>query len=123
MDLGVFAVSSSTEISSNGGVLFSHEGFSSIHRAAAENNVYKVRKYLITNSNINLVTKDKNRMTPLMVAAAYGSVEAFSELLTSGASLKKRNANGLTAIQCAASCHQTKIILCLCDVQLVAGRI
>lgn len=95
--------------------------FAPIHKAAAQNNHLSVKVLLGTPSNKELLTRDKQKMTPLLVAATYGSTSSFQILLNSGANFSAQSAHGLTAIQCAISHRHSSIVLLLSqDLLLVA---
>lgn len=93
---------------------YGKEGFASIHRAAAQNFYPQIKKLTSLNPYlIEVKTTSKQKMTPLLVAATYGSVEAFETLLKLGADTSARTATGLSAVQCAASHRHTGFILSL----------
>ncbi len=109
-----FASSSST-------LFFAKSGFASIHKAVAKNNHVRVKILLGTATNQERLTRDKRRMTPLLVAATFGSTAAFQILMNSGANFKARSADGLTVVQCAAAHRHSSIILSLNSEHLLCG--
>lgn len=99
---------------------FGRDGFAPIHRAAARNHHTRVKKFLITDpSSKEMQTRDKSKMTPLLVAATYGSTESFQTLLKMGADIEARTANFLSSVQCAASHRHTNLVLSLVDHETV----
>lgn len=87
--------------------------FAAIHKAAAQNNHSSVEVLLDTPLNKELLTRDQQKMTPLLVAATYGSNSSFQVLLNSGANFSARSASGLSAVQCAVAHRHSDIVLSL----------
>ena len=69
------------------------------HQSIRANDLARLRT-LVKEYGVNAV--DANRQTPLMIAAAFGSVEALQTLLDAGADVKASSAFGLTALHLAA---------------------
>jgi ankyrin repeat protein len=70
------------------------------HQSIRTNDLTKLRA-LIKEYGVN--APDSRRHTPLMIAAAFGSVEAVESLLDAGADVKAANISGLTALHLAVS--------------------
>ncbi|CAM9674474.1 unnamed protein product, partial [Hapterophycus canaliculatus] len=75
-------------------------GTTPLHMAAQENNVSVLRLLLREGAPVDAV--NRNWCTPLMTAAAHGSVSAASALVSAGASTCKRNALGMAALESVA---------------------
>ena len=61
---------------------FTKDGMAHIHRAAAQNFHTMVERLLsLDPPSLEAKTQDRYKMTPLLVAATYGSTEAFHLLL------------------------------------------
>src|ERR1700737_1609473 len=66
------------------------------YHAIRTNDLTQLRALISNKANINI--KDRHGATPLMYAAAVGSVDALKALLAAGADVKARNAFDATAL-------------------------
>ena len=99
---------------------FGRDGFASIHRAAARNHHTRVKKFLIADpSSKEVQTRDNLKLTPLLVAATYGSTKSFQTLLKMGADTEAKTATFLSSVQCAASRRHTNLVLSLINHETV----
>ena len=93
---------------------FSKDGMAHIHRAVAQNFHTLVERILsLDPSSLEAETQDRHKMTPLLVAAVYGSTEAFHLLLKREADIYVTTAKGYNAVQCAAAHRHTKLVMSL----------
>jgi len=76
------------------------EASDSFYRAIRNNDLASLRS-LIKTSGVN--TRDQRESTPLMYAAAYGSIDAMKLLLGAGAAVNSKNAFGATALMWCAN--------------------
>ena len=85
-----------------------------IHRAVAQNFHTMVEKLLTLDpSSLEAKTQDRLKMSPLLVAATYGSTEAFHLLLKREADIYVTTTQGHNAVQCAAAHRHTKLVMSL----------
>ena len=99
---------------------FGRDGFALIHRAAARNHHTRVKKFLIADpSSKEVQTRDNLKLTPLLVAATYGSTKSFQTLLKMGADTEAKTATFLSSVQCAASRRHTNLVLSLINHETV----
>ena len=93
---------------------FTEDGMAHIHRAVAQNFHTMVEKLLkLDPSSLEAKTQDRLKMTPLLVAATYGSTEALHLLLKREADIYARTSQGYTAVQCAAAYRHTTLVMSL----------
>ena len=93
---------------------FTKDGMAHIHRAVAQNFHTMVEKLLALDStSLEAKTQDRLKMTPLLVAATYGSTEALHLLLKREADIYATTSQGYTAVQCAAAHRHTKLVMSL----------
>ena len=93
---------------------FTKDGMAHIHRAVAQNFHTMVEKLLnLDLSSLEAKTQDKLKMSPLLVAATYGSTEAFHLLLKREADIYVTTVQGHNAVQCAAAHRHTKLVMSL----------
>lgn len=93
---------------------FAKDGMAHIHRAVAQNFHTLVERLLSLDPlSLEAKTQDRYKMTPLLVAATYGSTEAFHLLLKREADIYVTTAQGLNAVQCAAAHRHTKLVMSL----------
>lgn len=64
-------------------------------------------------ASLEAKTQDRLKMTPLLVAATYGSTEAFHLLLKREANVYVTTSQGHNAVQCAAAHRHTKLVMSL----------
>lgn len=74
-------------------------GFTELNRAVNENEIEKVKKFILVGADVNL--KDKCGMTALHFAAQVQSVEIASMLINSGAKIDEVDNNGNTPLSTA----------------------
>ena len=82
------------------GIAVAQEASDSFYRAIRNNDLASLRS-LIKTSDVN--TKDQRESTPLMYAAAYGSIDAMKLLLGAGAAVNSKNAFDATALMWCAN--------------------
>ena len=93
---------------------FTKDGMAHIHRAVAQNFHTMVERLLsLDPAALEAKTQDKLKMTPLLVAATYGSTEAFHLLLKREADIYVTTTQGYNAVQCAAAHRHTKLVMSL----------
>ena len=93
---------------------FAKDGMAHIHRAVAQNFHTMVERLLsLDPPSLETKTQDRHKMTPLLVAATYGSTEAFHLLLKREANIYVMTAQGHNAVQCAAAHRHTKLVMSL----------
>ena len=93
---------------------FTKDGMAHIHRAAAQNFHTMVERLLsLDPPSLEAKTQDRYKMTPLLVAATYGSTEAFHLLLKREADVYATTQQGYSAVQCAAAHRHTKLVMSL----------
>ena len=95
---------------------WNREGFSLIHKAVVQENNIRI-KYLLSISptSLEVKTRDKDKLTPLLLAAAYGCVDAFHYLLKMGAKIKVRSSRGLNTTQCALINQRNRLVSSILD--------
>jgi len=77
---------------------------------AIRNNDLPALRELVKNSNVNL--KDQRDSTPLMYAAAYGSLDALKLLLDAGAEVNAKNTFDVTALLwCARDLAKVRLLV------------
>lgn len=78
--------------------------------SAIRNNDLAALRTLIKDSGANL--KDSRGQTPLMIAAAFGSVDAMKLLIAEGASVKAASDAGVTALHwCTGDINKVRLLL------------
>lgn len=90
------------------------EKLAMIHKAVVQRNQHKIKElYNLSSSCIEQRTADKNKLTPLLVAAKYGCLDSFSLLLEMGANVYAKSARGLNAVQCGLVQNQERLAVSL----------
>ncbi len=77
-----------------------------IFKAAVEGKLEMLNQHIASGTDLNQITSDGQKSTPLIVAAAFGQTEAAKALIKAGANLDLQNKDGNTALSTAAFlCH------------------
>src|SRR5450759_2871265 len=77
---------------------------------AIRNNDLPALRTLLKTAEVN--TKDKRGTTPLMMASAYGSIEAMKVLIAAGADVNTKNDLGATALHwCAGDIDKVRLLM------------
>ena len=77
-----------------------------VFKAAGEGNLEALKQHIAAGTDLNQLPPDGQKTTPLMVAAAFGRVEAAKALIEAKADLNLKNKDGNTALSVAAFlCH------------------
>ncbi|KAJ3311283.1 hypothetical protein HDU76_003163 [Blyttiomyces sp. JEL0837] len=84
--------------------------YHSLHTAARSDDAYLCQILLENGYNVNDVTEDDERNTPLHVAARYGSLTVAKLLVDHGAEIQSCNIGGMTPLHEAVETSQIKII-------------
>ena len=79
-----------------------------LHTAAEEGNTEEVE--LLLDRGANIETKDKDGLTPLMIAAKWGKTETVELLLDRGANIETKDKDGLTPLMIAAEWVKTETV-------------
>jgi ankyrin repeat protein len=81
----------------------------SFYQAIRNNDLPALRTLLKT---VEVNTKDKRGTTPLMMASAYGSIEAMKVLIVAGADVNTKNDLGATALHwCAGDIDKVRLLM------------
>lgn len=90
-------------------------GFTALHVAVSHQFVDIVQLLLTNRANVNAVSNN-GRQTPLHVSCQQSSVEIVATLVTFGADIDRKDADGRTPLCIACACNQTDIVELLVSV-------
>ena len=85
-----------------------------LHSAVVQGNLEVIRQHIKAGSDLNVLEPSRSS-TPIITAAAMGSVEAAKLLIDAGADLNYQNADGSTALHTAALFGKNEVAKMLMD--------
>ncbi|HEU5282072.1 MAG TPA: ankyrin repeat domain-containing protein, partial [Gammaproteobacteria bacterium] len=92
-----------------------YDGSTLLHSAVRGRNIKIVNAIFDKIKDVDVDAVDKLGQTPLHLAAEYGCVDIFNQLLLSGASILKTTYNGDSVLHCAAKGREPAIVGLIMD--------
>ena len=84
-----------------------------VFKVAGDGNLQALKQHIAAGTDLNQLTPDGQKTTPLMVVAAFGRVEAAKALIEAKADLNLQNKDGSTALHTAAFLCYPEIVKAL----------
>jgi uncharacterized protein len=91
------------------GVEVNRPGWVALQYAAINGNPYIIKVLLDASAYIDAESPE-SKMTPIMLAAVRGHARAVSVLMSEGADISLKNANGMTALDLARQFQQDEVV-------------
>ena len=85
-------------------------GYFPIHHAAQYGNNEAIQVMLAKGIDVNMLTQNSERLTPLHVAANHGQILVVETMLAAGANIEASTSSGLTPVRLASSMNHAEVV-------------